>query len=144
MSRDWDISHFKKHLHKSTPLGIAVHLFLNKREEMGMSSAKIKLVTDANFDSDVLKSATPVLVDFWAPWCGPCKALAPTVDKIADENEGKLLVCKVNVDDSPDVSARYGIRGIPTLILFKGGEVVNQITGAVPKSSIDALIAQAL
>ena len=106
-----------------------------------MTSELIKAVDDNSFDSTVLQSAVPVLVDFWAPWCGPCKALAPTIDKIADENNGKILVCKVNVDESPEISARYGIRGIPTVILIKNGQVANQITGNVPKTQLDALLA---
>lgn len=105
-----------------------------------MSSELVKHVTDSDFDSVVLSSSVPVLVDFWAPWCGPCKALAPTIDKIAQENSGKVLVCKVDVDQAPEVAAKYGIRGIPTLIYFKNGEVANQITGAVPKNQIDAMI----
>ena len=106
-----------------------------------MSSGLVKHVDDSNFESVVLASGIPVLVDFWAPWCGPCKALAPIIDKVAEEQTGKVLVCKVNVDDSPEVAAKYGIRGIPTLIYFKGGNVVNQLTGSVPKSQIDSLIA---
>lgn len=106
-----------------------------------MSSELIKQVNDETFDQSVLQSSQPVLVDFWAPWCGPCRALAPTVEKIADEKKGSLVVCKVNVDDSPEVAARYGIRGIPTLILFKNGQVANQLTGNVPKSQIEAMLA---
>ncbi|PIR17352.1 MAG: thioredoxin [Deltaproteobacteria bacterium CG11_big_fil_rev_8_21_14_0_20_49_13] len=106
-----------------------------------MASELVKHVNDADFESVVISSSIPVLVDFWAPWCGPCKALAPIIDKVAEEQTGKVLVCKVNVDDSPEVAAKYGIRGIPTLIYFKGGNVVNQLTGSVPKSQIDSLIA---
>ena len=105
-----------------------------------MTTELIKHANDSDFDAVVLNSATPVLVDFWAPWCGPCKALAPTIEKIAEERKGTVIVCKVNVDDSPEVSARYGIRGIPTLIYFKGGQMVNQITGNVPKGQIEAMI----
>lgn len=106
-----------------------------------MASEKVKHVNDGTFDMEVLRSALPVLVDFWAPWCSPCKALAQTIEKIATERDGKVVVCKVNVDESPETSAKYGIRGIPTIILFKGGKVANQITGNVPKAQIDALLA---
>ncbi len=104
-----------------------------------MPSELIKHVGDNDFESVVLRSSIPVLVDFWAPWCGPCKALAPVVEKVAAEQSGRVLVCKVNVDESPNISAQYGIRGIPTLIYFKGGQVANQITGSVPKAQIDAM-----
>ncbi len=105
-----------------------------------MSSEMIKHVSDNDFESVVLHSSVPVLVDFWAPWCGPCKAMAPIVDKVAEEHGANLLVCKVNVDESPETAANYGIRGIPTLIYFKNGRVANQITGNVPKSQIDAML----
>jgi len=90
-------------------------------------------VTDANFDQEVLKSDKPVLIDFWAIWCGPCKMVAPVVEDIAREYNGKLKVGKLDVDSNPDVSMRFGIRSIPTLMIFKGGKVVEQIIGAVPK-----------
>lgn len=106
-----------------------------------MATELVHFVNDQTFNEVVLKSPIPVLVDFWAPWCGPCKAIAPLIDKIAEENDGKVLVCKVNVDESAETAARYGIRGIPTIILFKNGSVVNQLTGAVPKSQLDAMIA---
>jgi thioredoxin 1 len=109
-----------------------------------MASEKVIAFTDANFDQEVLKSDVPVLVDFWATWCAPCKAIAPLVDAVADEYAGKIKVGKVNVDDNPATPGKYGVRGIPTLILFKGGVVVDQIVGAVPKSQLDALIAKAL
>ncbi len=105
-----------------------------------MASELIKHANDTNFESVVIQSSIPVLVDFWAPWCGPCKALAPVVEKVAEEQNGRVLVCKVNVDESPNVAARFGIRGIPTLIYFKGGQVANQITGNVPKQQIDAML----
>ncbi len=101
-------------------------------------------VTDSTFDTMVLKSDVPALVDFWASWCAPCRAIAPIVDEMANEYSGRLRVTKMNVDDNPATPGRYGVRGIPTLILFKGGKVVDQLVGAVPKSQIKELIEKAL
>jgi thioredoxin 1 len=109
-----------------------------------MASEKVHTFTDNTFDADVLKADVPVLVDFWATWCAPCKMLAPTIDAIADEFDGKIKVGKVNVDDNPGTPGTYGVRGIPTVILFKGGKVVDQIVGNVPKSQLEALIKKAL
>jgi thioredoxin 1 len=109
-----------------------------------MASDKVMTFTDANFDREVLQSDIPVLVDFWATWCAPCKAIAPLIDAVADDYSGKVKVGKVNVDDNPATPGKYGVRGIPTLILFKGGVVLDQVVGAVPKSQLDALIAKAL
>jgi len=109
-----------------------------------MSSDKVLALSDANFDREVLQSDLPVLVDFWATWCSPCKAIAPLIDAVADEYAGKIKVGKVNVDENPATPGKYGVRGIPTLILFKGGSVVDQVVGAIPKSQLDALIAKAL
>jgi thioredoxin 1 len=105
---------------------------------------KVTEVGDNNFEAEVLKSAVPVLVDFWAPWCGPCKAIAPIVEEIAGEYEGKLKVTKLNVDDHPATASRYGIRGIPNLIILKGGAVKEQIIGAVAKSKLVSAIEKAL
>lgn len=102
-------------------------------------AGNLKEVSDATFEAEVLNSATPALVDFWAPWCGPCMALAPTLEAIANEQAGKVKVCKLNVDESPETAAKYGIRGIPTIILFNNGTVANQVTGAVPKQVIEEL-----
>ncbi|MFQ5776520.1 MAG: thioredoxin TrxA [Terriglobia bacterium] len=97
-------------------------------------------VTDSSFETDVLKSDTPVLVDFWAEWCGPCRMLAPTIEGIANDYNGKLRVAKLNVDENTAISQRYGIRGIPTLLLFKGGEVKEQIVGNYPRDHIEQVL----
>jgi len=96
--------------------------------------------TDDNFDTEVLKSNLPVLVDFWAEWCGPCKMIAPIVEEIAGDYAGKVKVGKVNVDFNNQVAMQYGIRGIPALLVFKGGAVANQIVGAVPKNNITQIL----
>lgn len=101
-------------------------------------------LTDANFDEEVLKSPLSVLVDFWAAWCVPCRMVAPAVDEIAVEYKDKLKVCKVNVDESQQVPSRYGVRGIPTLLLFKGGELKERIVGALPKDKIVSTISKHL
>lgn len=101
-------------------------------------------ISDDNFETEVLSSEIPVLVDFWATWCGPCKAIAPMLDELAAEYSGQLKIGKVNVDDNPKTPGKYGVRGIPTLILFKGGEIVEQVVGAVPKSQLEELVKKAV
>ena len=105
-----------------------------------MAGANTLTFTDSAWDTDVLQSETPVLVDFWAEWCGPCRMIAPTVDAFADEYSGKLKVGKLNVDDNQAISARYNVRGIPTLLLFKGGQVVEQRVGCVSKSDLVKMV----
>lgn len=107
-----------------------------------MSEDKILHLSDANFESDVINSDLPVLVDFWAAWCGPCRAIAPVIGEIAQEYDGKVKVAKMNVDDNPATPGKFGIRAIPTLILFKDGNVVEQVTGAVGKAAIENAISK--
>lgn len=104
--------------------------------------ADVPAVSDDSFEAEVLKAGTPVLIDFWAPWCAPCRAIAPVVAEIAQEYEGKLKVFKMNVDDNPRTPQKYGVRGIPNLILFQGGQVKEQIVGAVPKAQLVRAITQ--
>ena len=105
-----------------------------------MSSDKVVVVTDSEFDSTVLQSERPVVLDFWAEWCQPCKMLAPTIEEIAGEYEDKIKVGKLNVDDNPNTATKYGIRGIPTLLFFKGCKVVQQVTGVKSKAEIKKII----
>jgi thioredoxin 1 len=105
-----------------------------------MATAK---VTTATFDAAVLKSDVPVVVDFWAEWCGPCRMIAPALEEISNEMAGKIAVVKVNIDEEPELGAKYGVRSIPTLLIFKGGEQVSNMVGAVPKSKMSSWIASA-
>lgn len=105
-----------------------------------MASDKIQTLTDANFDQTVNHSAKPILVDFWAEWCGPCRRLAPTVEELATDYDGKVIVAKMNVDENPSTPMRFSIRGIPTLLLFKGGQIVEQVVGLADKDSLRKLI----
>lgn len=109
-----------------------------------MASEKVLAFGDGNFETEVIQSTVPVLVDFWASWCAPCKAIAPVIDALAEDYEGKVKIGKVNVDENPAIPAKYGIRGIPTIILFKDGKVVDQVVGAVPKAQLEALIKKTL
>jgi len=97
-------------------------------------------VTDSTFKAEVLDSDVPVLVDFWAPWCGPCRMVGPVVDEIADQYGEKLKVVKVNTDENPQIASQYGIRSIPTLMIFKGGEKVDMVVGAVPKTTLSTTV----
>jgi len=106
--------------------------------------AKIVEVGDSNFEAEVMRSDLPVLVDFWAPWCGPCKFIAPVVEELAAEYEGRLKVAKLNVDDNPLTPSRYGVRGIPNLLILKGGAVKAQLVGAVPKARLAQAIENVL
>ncbi len=109
-----------------------------------MAGQFVSAISDAAFEKEVLQSEQPVLVDFWAAWCGPCRALAPVVDEVATEYQGKLKVMKMDVDANNQTPARYGIRGIPALLLFKDGKVAEQIVGFVPKDTIEKTIAKVL
>ena len=109
-----------------------------------MAGDNIVEFTDENFDAEVLQSSVPVLVDFWATWCAPCKAIAPVLDQLADEYDSKIKIGKVNVDENPAIPGQYGVRGIPTLILFQDGQIVDQLVGAVPKNQLVGLLQKVL
>jgi len=105
-----------------------------------MASDKVVTFTDGTFDSDVLQAGRPVLVDFWAEWCGPCRAMGPAIDAIAIDYDGKVSVGKLNVDENPDTTIKYQVRGIPAVMLFKGGKMVDQVVGLVDKSSLKQMV----
>jgi thioredoxin len=105
-----------------------------------MAADNVQTFTDSNFETSVLKADKPVLVDFWAEWCGPCKRLGPTIDQLAGEYAGKLTIGKLNVDDNPDTTIKFQIRGIPAVLLFKGGQLVDQVIGAAPKEEFKRVI----
>ncbi len=109
-----------------------------------MASTDLLILQDATFDAEVLKSDIPVLVDFWAVWCGPCKAIAPTVEELAKQYKGKIKIAKMDVDEHQQVPQQYGIRSIPTLLLFKGGRVVDTIVGAVPRAKLEESLKKAI
>ncbi len=109
-----------------------------------MAGADVLNIADGEFEKEVLKSDQPVLVDFWATWCAPCRAIAPAIEELATKYKGKVKVAKVNIDDNQNTPQQYGIRSIPTLLVFKGGKVVEQIVGAVPKSKLEAALQKVL
>jgi len=109
-----------------------------------MASGNVNEFSDDNFETEVLNSDIPVLVDFWAPWCGPCRIIAPVVEELSEALVGKLKVGKLNVDDNQKVSMKFGIRSIPTLLVFKDGEVAEQIIGAVPKTEIERVVSKVM
>lgn len=113
-------------------------------EETKMASESVTEIMDSVFDAEVLESEIPVLVDFWAPWCGPCKALSPVIEEISETYKGKVKVSKINVDENPETTMKFRIRSIPTLIAFKDGEVADQIVGAVAKSEIEKILDKAI
>ena len=117
---------------------------LIKNKESAMASELIKHVSDASFEADVLQPGTPVLVDYWAEWCGPCKMIAPILDEVAGAYQGKLQIAKMNVDENREIPAKFGIRGIPTLMLFKNGQLAATKVGAMSKAQLTAFIDQQL
>src|SRR4030042_4392509 len=109
-----------------------------------MASDKVKEISDGNFGDEVIKSDKLTLVDFWAPWCMPCKAIAPVIEELASTYDGKVKFTKLNVDDNPMTASSYGVRGIPTIILYKDGKVVDQVVGAVPRAELEKTIGKSL
>ncbi len=115
---------------------IAYYQELSSQSQENINMAKPRDVSDSNFEQEVLKADKPVLVDFWAPWCGPCRMVAPVVEELADDYAGRVEFVKLNTDDNPDTAVKYGIRSIPTLLVFKEGEVAGQIVGFRPKRDL--------
>ena len=115
-------------------------VIVTRAEETSTSGSLATVVTDQTFQREVLESDVPVLVDFWAPWCGPCRMIAPLIDQLAEEYQGKLKAVKLNTDESPSVATEYGIRSIPTVMIFKDGQKVDTVIGAVPKSTLSGTI----
>ena len=109
-----------------------------------MSSEYVKILTDSNYTDEVSQNPLPVLIDFWAEWCGPCRALTPTIEAYAKDNAGKVAVYKMNVDENAETPVKFGVRSIPTLVILKNGQKVEQVIGAVPRASIEAAVAKAL
>ena len=107
---------------------------------MGDTSTAVHQVTDADFDKSVLQSGKPALVDFWAPWCGPCRIIGPIVEELAPSYQGRAVIAKVNVDDNPQIAQKYGITSIPTLMMFKDGKLVDRVVGAMPKGELQKFI----
>jgi thioredoxin len=130
--------------HRAAGAPSRLDLACGRAKETAMASANLLEVTDANFKTEILDSKVPVLVDFWAAWCAPCRAIAPHVEALAKDYDGKIRVGKCDIDSNPGFSAEYDIRSIPTLLVFKEGKVVGQIVGAAPKTKIEDLIKKAL
>ncbi|MEI6290600.1 MAG: thioredoxin [Chloroflexota bacterium] len=116
--------------------------YFNQKQENNIMINSPIHVTDAAFEQTVLKSQLPVVVDFWAPWCGPCKMVAPILDKVANENAGKVIVAKVNTDDNPEWASKYGVQGIPTMLFISDGKIVHRQVGALPEKFLKEAVAQ--